>query len=184
MYALRQDGEGEEMIFKKLFVKIFRIRKEKFTIPIKTLIVVIVLLSCQVIVSHLQFSRYHYDVGSDDNYACTQMSRDVESFFESIGIHTLIVSNSKYDYSSTFNGTRDLKYKTVSGVLPSYDEGHMALVLDFFGFYIPYESTLLLPFFNIGTFHGFEDAAISEGFYVDGVFMGDDYNNFEWEEYH
>jgi len=171
------------MIFKKLFVKTFRIRKEKFIMPLKILLVVFVLLYGQVTVSLLQHSRYHYVVGSDDNYACTQMSMDVESFFESIGIHTLIVSNAKYNYSSTFNGTRDLGYKTVSGILPGYETGHMALVLDFFGFHIPYESTLLLPFFNIGSFYGYEDAAISEGFYVDGVFMGDDYNNFEWEEY-
>ena len=49
--------------------------------------IILAIVSSQLAISAIHRSRYRYNNDIYDDYACIQMSRDCERFFESFGIH-------------------------------------------------------------------------------------------------
>lgn len=149
----------------------------------KVVLIIVVLLLPQFIVSVVQLSRYHYNEDTpNNNFACVEMSRNAEKFLEHHGFHVLVAVGEKYDYNNISNITRDLRYASISGMLPKIETTHMWLILDFNGFYVPFESIALLAFFDPTFWLDYDDVAISEGFYNGDIFLGD-YLDFDWRPF-
>ena len=132
--------------------------------------VCIILITFQATVSLIHRSRYRFTENSDDNYCCTQMSRDCELFFETVGIHTTVASGVRYDYKHMINMT----IKKSSGELihfsvPSEQDAHEWIILHFGQLSIPYESTWLLPVDP--RWWGVKTTGEIEGYYKDGAMI-------------
>jgi len=150
----------------------------------KVAIIIAILLLPQFIVYVVQLSRYHYNEDTpNNNFACVEMSRNAEKFLESHGLHVLVAVGNKYDYDNISDvKNRSLRYGSISGVLPKIETSHMWLIIDFDGFYIPFESTALMTFFDPTFWLDYDDVAVSEGFYSGDIFLGD-HLNFEWRPF-
>ena len=150
----------------------------------KVALIILLILALQFIVSVMQLSRYHYNADTpNNNYACVEMSRNAEKFFESHCLHVLVAVGYRYNYDNLSSTTsRDLRYGSISGMLPRIETSHMWLIIDFDGFYVPFESTALIAFFDPTFWLDYDDVAISEGFYAGDTFLGD-YLNFEWRPF-
>jgi hypothetical protein len=127
----------------------------------------IIMITSQVTVSLIHRSRYRFDDNSNNNYCCVEMSEDCERFFESIGIHTTVVSGEEYNYNNMIH----TKLKKASGVVkiiskPDVLGAHQWIVLHIGPFSIPYECTLLWPLDARG--RGYEVTEETEGNYKDG----------------
>ena len=128
------------------------IRKVKLQI----LLLLISILVVQLILTGIQKSRYHFEVDANDNYACVQMSRDCELFFEMLDFKVMQVKGTIYNYNGTERGTAQA--------------AHRWIMLDFGLINIPFESTALL-FLNPTWLDKYENIQTSEGYIVDGEYQ-------------
>ena len=132
------------------------------------LITVLVILVAQVVATLYQKSRYCTE------YCCVEMSRDVEGFFEFLGINTYIVTGMKYTEGndSFFQHHNNVYYG-------EWESGHMWCELDIFGLRISYEATSLMPKFR---FDDYDVIQRCDGFFVDGEYTNlDETDNVNWE---
>jgi len=116
--------------------------------------IILSIILSQFVISAIHHSRYHYKDEGFEDYACVQMSRDCERFFESIGIRVYQMS-----------GDRDTGEMTEEGGYET--ERHRWILLDFGWFQIPYESTILLPYDP--KWDGYKNIRINDGYVVDGI---------------
>ena len=145
-------------------------------------ILILLILTAQFTVSIIHRSRYYIDEDNRDNdYCCVQMSRDAEEYFEGLGIDVKVIVGYKYNYDNITNYSVRLRQKTIRGLLPEIDSSHMWIVLDFGWIQIPYESTWAFPFEPIT--RGYEDLAISEGFFIDGKQVAYEEEDMEWRDW-
>lgn len=147
----------------------------------KILLLILLILVFQFTVSAMHRSRYYISEDREHDYCCVEMTRDAEHFFESLGINAYTVVGHRYNYSNITDYTLELRQKTLSGLLPEYISGHIWLILDFGWIQIPYESTLLMPLDPM--IYGYEDIAISQGFFVNGKQVANSPDDMEWVDW-
>lgn len=147
----------------------------------KAVLLILLILVFQLTVSVMHKSRYYISEDRKNDYCCVEMTRDAEHFFESLGINAYTVVGHKYNYSNITDCNHKLQQKTVRGLLPELDYSHMWLILDFGWIQIPYESTLLMPLDPM--IYGYEDIAISQGFFVNGKQIANDIDDMEWVDW-
>lgn len=109
------------------------------------IIIVVSLVLCQAVISCVQYLRYDYD-----DYNCVGMSRDTESFLESLGIRVWLVRGARYNNDEP----------------RSIRDAHQWVLIDLGFVAVPFESTLLLFFDPLWL--DYEDLRISPGYIVDG----------------
>ena len=149
----------------------------------KALLLILLILVFQLTVSVMHRSRYFIDEDNNrkNDYCCVEMTRDAERFFEGLGITAYTIVGYKYNYSNITDCNHKLRQKTVSGLLPDLDSAHMWLILDFGWIQVPYESTLLMPLDP--KIYGYEDIAISQGFFVNGKQVANNLKDMEWVDW-
>jgi len=146
-------------------------KKKKKRIIVHFLVLFAAVLTIQIGLMAFQKSRYYYGGPDDpDNLACTELSRECEAFFEGVlGVTTYQVTG----HDSLYDGTTGIS---------RYENGHQWIILDFGnGFRFPFESTLLLPFFNPLLSHDYERLRISSGYFIGDYEVEESLDWNEWD---
>lgn len=140
------------------------------TLQRKMIIIAVSLVTIQLWASTIQQFRY------SNNFACLQMSEELESTLEKLGIDTDIVYGFYNDTTPQIIGVKFYRGQILFAYRNStMIKGHAWLLIKFGPLKIPFESTLLMPI-NPQWLQKFEIVKDTKGLYDHGVFTGDDIN--------